>query len=280
MVGPTGKTTTLQGDEKGMADYSRYRTLRVERRGRVINLYLHRPDALNAVNSEMHTELSTIFADIATERDAGAVLLTGSGRAFCAGGDIAWMRDITPAGLDVMFEEARKIIVDLLELEIPVIAAVNGAAIGLGATLALFADVVFAVPEARIGDPHVRLGLAAGDGGAAIWPLLVGIARAKEFLMTGDLLDARDAERIGLINHVVAAQDLLMTAENLAERLAAGPTVAIRATKASVNKALRDAVNLVLDTSLAREKLCFHTNDHRGAVMAFLEKRRPVFSGS
>lgn len=263
-----------------MPDYSRYRTLKVERRGKVLYLYLHRPEALNAVNAEMHTELSTVFADIAADRDASAVLMTGSGSAFCAGGDMSWIRDLTLFELDVMFDEARKIIVDLLELEIPLITAVNGVAIGLGATLALFSDVVFAAPEARIGDLHVRAGITAGDGGAAIWPLLVGALRAKEYLMTGDLLDAVTAERIGLINHVVSAADLLETAGRLAERLANGPTIAIRGTKASVNKLLRESVNLVLDTSLAREKLCMYTNDHREAVSTFFEKRPPVFTGT
>jgi enoyl-CoA hydratase/carnithine racemase len=125
-----------------------------------------------------------------------------------------------PAELDALFVEARKIIVDFLEVEQPIIAAVNGPATGLGATLALFSDVIFASEGARIGDPHVRIGVVAGDGGAIIWPWLVGAARAKEFLMTGDLLTAEEAHRIGLVNHVVPADQLLARALALADRLA------------------------------------------------------------
>ena len=260
-------------------DYSRYNCLRVTRQDRVLTVAFNRPDSLNAINGEMHTELSEIFADIAKDGDTYAVVITGNGRAFCAGGDIKWFQHMTPTQLDALFTEARKIIIDLLELEQPVIAAINGAATGLGATIALFSDVIIAAESARIGDPHVHVGVVAGDGGAVIWPWLVGAARAKQFLMTGDLITASEAERIGLINRVVPPDQLMPAAGELASRLANGPTQAIRGTKASVNKILRDTANLVLDTSLAREKLCFFTEDHREAINAFLEKRPPRFTG-
>jgi enoyl-CoA hydratase len=186
---------------------------------------------------------------------------------------------MTPEQLDDLFTEARKIILDLLEVEQPIIAAVNGAATGLGATIALFSDVIIAAENAKIGDPHVQVGVVAGDGGAVIWPWLVGAARAKEFLMTGDLINASEAERIGLINRVVPSDQLMPTVMELATRLANGPTKAIRGTKASVNKILRDTANLVLDTCLSREKECFATDDHREAINAFIEKRPPLFKG-
>ena len=260
-------------------DYSRYECLSVERDARVLTVALNRPQALNAINAQLHTELSQVFADIAQDADTEAVVLTGKGRAFCAGGDIKWFQDMTPAQLDALFAEARKIIIDLLEVEQPIVAAVNGPATGLGATLALFSDVIYAADDARIGDPHVRVGVVAGDGGAIIWPWLVGAARAKEFLMTGDLVSAGEAERIGLVNHVVPAGELLDTARAFAQRLANGPRLAVRGTKVSVNKILRDTVNLVLDTSLAIEKQCFHTQDHREAIQSFVEKREPKFTG-
>src|SRR6266511_4812910 len=258
-----------------LMDYSRYHSLSCERQDTVLIVSLNRPEALNAINAALHTELSHIFADIAQDQETHVVVLTGKGRAFSAGGDIKWFQDMTPPQLDALFTEARKIIVDLLEVQQPIIAAVNGPATGLGATLALFSDVIFAADNARIGDPHVRVGVVAGDGGAIIWPWLVGAARAKEFLMTGDLLTAEDAHRIGLVNHVVAADELMPKAFALADRLANGPTRAIRGTKVSVNKILRETVNLVLDTSLALEKLCFTTKDHKEAIDAFLEKREP-----
>jgi len=260
-------------------DYSRYRLLKTERAGKVLTVAFNRPEALNAVNADLHREMSTIFADIRADAETEAVVLTGVGRAFSAGGDIKWFKDMTPQQLDALFTEGRKIIIDLLEVEQPIIAAVNGAAVGLGATVALFCDVIIAAENARIGDPHVQVGIVAGDGGAIIWPWLVGPARAKEFLMTGEVVPAKEAERIGLVNRVVPPDQLMAEAMKLATRLANGPTRAIRGTKASVNKLLREAANLVLDTSLAREKETFLTRDHREAVDAFIEKRQPRFEG-
>jgi enoyl-CoA hydratase len=260
-------------------DYSRYQCLKIERQGSILTVTFNRPEALNAINAEMHTELSEIFADINKDSDTNVVVLTGNGRAFSAGGDIKWFQQMTVEQLDDLFVEARKIIIDLLEVEQPIIAAINGPATGLGATIALFSDVSIASEDARIGDPHVQVGVVAGDGGAIIWPWLVGAARAKEFLMTGDILKAQEAERIGLVNRVVAAEQLMPTAMELATRLANGPVRAIRGTKVSVNKILRDTANLVLDTSLALEKHCFRTEDHKEAINAFVEKRQPTFTG-
>src|SRR6266536_1612161 len=211
-----------------LMDYSRYHSLSCERQDQVLIVSLNRPEALNAINAELHTELSQVFADIALDQETNVVVLTGKGRAFSAGGDIKWFQDLTPPQLDALFTEARKIIIDLLEVQQPIIAAVNGAATGLGATLALFSDVIFAAENARIGDPHVRVGVVAGDGGAVIWPLLVGPSRAKEYLMTGDLMPAAEAERIGLVNHVVPAERVLDESMAFARRLAGGPSLAVR----------------------------------------------------
>jgi enoyl-CoA hydratase len=254
-------------------DYSDYQTLAFEQDGAVLTVKLNRPQALNAVSERLHTELSRVFAHIAADSTVDAVVLTGEGRAFSAGGDIDWFTRITGAQLDALFVEARRIIIDLVDLPQPIIAAVNGAAAGLGATLALFCDVVYAAEKARISDPHVRIGVTAGDGGAAIWPLLVGPARAKEYLMTGDSLTAVEAERIGLINKVLPEAELLPAAQALARRLASGSRPAIRSTKLSVNKLVRDAVSLVLDTSLALEKECFSTPFHKQAIAAFNQRR-------
>ncbi|MNY21137.1 putative enoyl-CoA hydratase echA8 [compost metagenome] len=143
----------------------------------------------------------------------------------------------------------------------------------------MFCDMIFAAESAKISDPHVRIGVAAGDGGSAIWPLLVGPARAKQYLFTGDSLTATEAERIGLINQVVANGEALAAATVMARRMADGPRLAIEASKASVNKILRDTVNLVLDTSLALEKENFFSADHKEAIKAFEEKRQPIYRG-
>ena len=178
-----------------MVDYSRYKNIKVERQGRILRLTINRPHALNAVDEALHTELACIFYDVALDREADIVILTGEGRAFCAGGDIQWMQDAIdkPEMFEVTAIEGKRIVYSLLDLEKPVICRLNGDAIGLGATIALFCDVIIAGESARIGDPHVRVGLVACDGGAVIWPQLIGHARAKEYLMLGEAIEARKA---------------------------------------------------------------------------------------
>jgi len=263
-------------------DYSKYRLIKVSKEGKVAILTLDRPEALNAINPQLHTELEDIFADVARDSDVNTVVLTGAGRAFCAGGDVKGMdaREFNdPLKARVPLSYARRLIHNLLDVEQPIVAAVNGHAVGLGATLALFCDVIIASENAKFGDPHVSVGLVAGDGGAVIWPLLCGLARAKEYLMTGDLISATEAERIGLVNHVVASDQVMPKSMELAHRLANGPTKAIRWTKMACNKRLRDEVNLVLEASLAAETLSMMTEDHKEAARAFTEKRKPEFKG-
>lgn len=263
-------------------DYSRYELIKVEKDGKVAIFTLNRPDALNAINPQLHTELEDIFSDVAGDNDINVVVLTGAGKAFCSGGDVKGMDAKEfgdPLKTRVPLRYAKRLIYNMIDVEQPIIAAVNGHALGLGATLALFCDIIIASENAKFGDPHVKVGLVAGDGGAVIWPLLCGLAKAKEYLMTGDLMSAAEAERIGLINHVVPPDEVMLKAMELAHRLAAGPTKAIHWTKLACNKRLRDEVNLVLDTSLAVETISMLTEDHKEAARAFTEKRTPEFKG-
>ncbi len=262
-------------------DFSTYETLMFRRRGRVLEIVINRPDKRNAVNMTLHAELARVFIDAANDPESDILVLTGAGRAFCAGGDIAWMQEglEDPANFRKTAVEAKQIIFALLDCEKPVIAKVNGHATGLGATLALFCDVVFIAESAKIGDPHVSVGLVAGDGGAIIWPQLVGYARAKELLLSGDLVTAAEAERIGLVNHVVADDQLAARVDAYADRLAAGATQAIRWTKVSINIGLKQLAHAVMDSSIAYESLSARSDDHREAVAAFLEKRAPSFTG-
>jgi enoyl-CoA hydratase len=255
-------------------DYSRYETLAFSKEDGILAMSFNRPEAINTVNAKLHTELARVFADIAADKSVDVVILTGAGKTFSAGGDIGWFDNITEPELDALFIEARKIIVDLLEVPQPIIAAVHGAAAGLAATIALFCDIIYASDDARILDPHVRIGVTAGDGGAVIWPHLVGHARAKQYLLTGDVVGAVEAERIGLINQVVPQGLLQETARAMAKRLAGGRKQAIQTTKASVNKVLREQVNLILDTSLAMERQCFRSEDHKAAVRSFLQRKK------
>lgn len=262
-------------------EFSAYRTIAFQRRGRVLEVALNRPEHLNAVDERMHEELAYLFDDVARDAQSDVVVLTGSGRAFCAGGDIRWMQSAIeePARFEKTAREGKKLVFSLLECEKPIIAKVNGHATGLGATLALFCDVIFAAETAKIGDPHVSVGLVAGDGGAVIWPQLIGYARAKEYLMTGDLLRAAEAARIGLINHAVPAAELDARVAEFADRLAKGATKAIRWSKVSVNVGLRQLAHAIMDTSIAYESLTARSRDHHEAVKAFAERRAALFTG-
>jgi enoyl-CoA hydratase len=167
----------------------------------------------------------------------------------------------------------------MLECDKPVIARVNGHAVGLGATVALMCDIIIAADTAKIGDPHVNAGLVAGDGGALIWPQLIGFARAKEYLFTGDLMTAAEAHRIGLINHVVPAEELDAKVYGLARRLAGGAMKSIRWTKQVINIPLRQIAHATMDLSLSLETQSNLSKDHQEAVTAFAAKRRPDFTG-
>jgi enoyl-CoA hydratase len=261
-------------------DYSAYKTLQVEMQEGILTVKLNRPEMRNAMNQQMRRELDQIWRDIDGDPDVDAVVLSGVGNTFSVGGDAKDMQagNIHPLNNNV-FGRARRKISNLLQVEAPIIAALNGDTIGLGANLALLCDVVIADKSARIGDPHVKMGVVAGDSACVIWPLLCGVHRAKEYLMTGDLMTADEAERIGLINRVVEDGHAYEQAVLLAKRLQAGPKLAVRWTKHALNKLVQQQYNLVMDTALALEMVTILTDDHKEAVSAFLEKRKPSFKG-
>jgi enoyl-CoA hydratase len=256
-------------------------TLDVERIGRVVRITIAHPRSeLNAVDDALHRDLTLLFGLLRREVDANAAVLTGRGKAFSAGGDYAWFPSLdNPGRLHHLRRDAKQLIWDLVDIEIPVIAAINGPAIGLGASIALLCDVIIMADTATIADPHVRVGIVAGDGGTAIWPLLVGPARAKEYLMTGDPIPANEAERIGLVNRVVPAESLQTEAMALAARLAAGAPLAIQYTKAAVNKLVKEALNISFDFAIGHELVTFMSEDHKEALAAIRDKRPPRFKG-
>jgi enoyl-CoA hydratase len=262
--------------------YEKYQTMSVAIAERVATVTFQRPAKMNAVDALMHTELSTIFTALQVDAGVDTVVLTGSGKAFSAGGDIEWMQSAIddPASFEQTVREAKQIIFTLLDLEKPIVAKVNGHATGLGATIALFCDVIIASENAKIGDPHVSVGFVAGDGGAVIWPQLVGYARAKEMLMTGELISATKAAEWGLVNHAVPADQLDAKVNDVVSRLNNGARKAIRWTKVSVNIGLKQLAHSIMDASLAYEALSNGTKDHAEAVAAFREKRAPIFSGT
>jgi enoyl-CoA hydratase len=258
-----------------------FQTLDLQRDGDVLVVTIDRPgNDLNAVNDELHEDLTRLFRELRLETVARAVLLTGRGKAFSAGGDFAWFPQLQePGRMDALRRDAKQLIWDLLDVEIPIVAAVNGHAMGLGASIALLCDVIFMADTATIGDPHVRVAIVAGDGGTAIWPLAIGPALAKQYLLTGDPVAAADAERMGLVNRAVPAAELHETAMAFARRLAAGAPLAVRYTKLAVNKLIKDALNISFDTATALEIVTFRSEDHLEALAALRDKRKPRFTG-
>lgn len=259
-----------------------FRQLLLARDGRILTITLNRPDQLNAFGQVMHQELVAALAFAGTDLASDVIVLTGAGRAFSAGGDIDWMARVVaePDLFDAEAADAKRLVLGLLDIDKPVIAKVNGHAVGLGATLALLCDVIFASDKTRLGDPHVSIGLVAGDGGAVIWPQLIGFARAKEYLLTGELIPATKAAEIGLVNHVLAASDLDEAVNRFCQRLLGGAQQAIRWTKKTINLELRRIAEPALDLGLRYEALSVRTDDHREAVEAFRDKRPPRFGRS
>ena len=261
--------------------YEGYQSLKFKRDGSILTIQLSNPSARNAVNASMHDELSRVFRETALDRETRVIVLTGDpdGGAFCAGGDIKWIETVNGEGerYDLVQREGLEALNGILNTPQPVIAMINGHAMGLGATLALYCDLAYMSTKAKIGDPHVKIGVVAGDGGAAIWPLLIGPNRAKEFLMTGDAISADEAATIGLINHAVSPEELEAKTYAFAKRMAEGPRLAIELTKRSVNIFLQQMTTSTVTASLALEGLTFASADHREAVRAFMAKEEPQF---
>lgn len=258
-----------------------YETIALARRGRLLTITMNRPDAMNAVNLAMHDELAAVFKFAIADADSDVVVLTGAGRAFSAGGDLDHIarNAAEPERFDHEVEVAKEIILAMLDLDKPLVCRMNGHAVGLGATLALVCDVVFAADNAKIGDPHVGIGLVAGDGGAAIWPARIGFGRAKEYLLTGELLNAMRAEEIGLVNYALPAAELDAAVDAFCDKLLNGASFAIRATKKVLNIEVKRIFNDVLAPGLELEKQSVRTADHREAIQALKEKRKPNFGG-
>jgi enoyl-CoA hydratase len=262
-------------------DPASFRALRIEREGAVLRATIAHPTSeLNAVDELLHDELGRLFRGLRRESTARAVLLTGAGRAFSAGGDFGWLAKLEDLrSLDPLRRDAKQLISDLLDVELPIVAALNGPAVGLGASLALLCDVILMADTASLADPHVRIGIVAGDGGTAIWPLVLGPARAKQYLLTGDPVSAAEAERLGLVNRVVPAAALQAEALAFAQRLADGAPLAVRYTKLAVNQWIKQAATVAFDFATALEIVTFQSRDHREALAAIREKRKPKFEG-
>ena len=245
----------------------------------VLLLTLNRPDAMNATNARLHFELSRVWGVVAEDPAVKVVVVTGAGdRAFSAGGDLNWVEQMIgdPEQIAHLRKEAADLVYNMLACDKPIISAINGTAVGAGLAVALLADISIMSEEARITDGHVKLGVAAGDHAAIIWPLLCGVAKAKYYLMTADFINGREAERIGLVTACVPRAQVLERALSVAARLAAGSQPAIRGTKQAINQWMRLA-GPIFDHSLALEMLGFLGADAREGLAAVREKRPARF---
>ena len=237
-----------------------------------------RPEKLNALTKQDHEDLARLWLDVDADEETRAVVLTGTGRGFCAGGsietDLENFGDITH--WSETLQAARALVYNILNCRKPIISAINGPAAGAGLTTALLSDISIIGEDVRFTDGHMRLGVAAGDHATIIWPLLCGMAKAKYYLLTADSIDGREAERIGLVSRCVPADEVLTTALTLGERLANGPQQALQDTKQALNHWIRAAAP-IFESSLAHEILNFFSADAKEGLTAFTEKRRPTF---
>lgn len=248
--------------------------LLIEARGPVRIVTLNRPEELNPVNAELQDAIEDVWQFLERDRDARAVVLTGAGRAFSAGGDFqhfvdVWHdRDLRAKSI----ASARHLMTNMVDFPLPVVAAVNGPAVGLGCNLAALCDIVLIAESAYLADPHVNVGLTAADGGAPTWPLLMSILKAKEYLLTGERIPPAKAVELGLANRVVADSELLDEAIALATKLAAQPPQAVQSTKRALNMHIKRAIAGVLEYALSEEFHSFDTPEHRAVVNGFIER--------
>jgi enoyl-CoA hydratase len=259
--------------------YARYTRLKFERPADgVLRIVMSNPGKLNAADADMHRELAEIWRDVDADPDVRCAILTGEGTAFSAGGDFEMIRGIVD-DFEVrarVMREARDIVMNIIDCQTPVVSAMRGVAVGAGLVCGLLADVSIATPDCRIIDGHTRLGVAAGDHAAIVWPLLCGMAKAKYYLLTCDPLDGAEAERIGLISLVADDADLDARALAVATKLANGAPRAIAWTKHALNHWLRSA-GPAFDASLALEFLGFTGPEAAEGLASHQEKRKPKF---
>lgn len=260
-----------------MAGYDVPESIQVEADGPVRVIRLNRPEQLNATNHELHQGLAELFPQIDADDDARVAVLTGNGRAFSAGGDFGYIDELVadPDLRAVSLAHGRQIVTGMIGCRVPIIAAVNGPAVGLGCSLVALSDIAFMADDAHLADPHVLIGLVAADGGPISWPLLTSLMLAKEYAFTGDRIPARRAAEMGLVNHVVPADEVMSAALDCARRIAALPRQAIEDTRRVLNLHLERAVLATIDVALDAEHRSFDSPELRANLDRMRDQPSP-----
>jgi 2-(1,2-epoxy-1,2-dihydrophenyl)acetyl-CoA isomerase len=259
-----------------------YQTLFQLRSGAVATVTLNRPEARNALDIVMRRELAAVLDEVEADKDARVLILTGAGGHFCSGGDVKTMRQKrhTAAEGRGSVELLNALVLRLVNFPKPTIAMVDGYAVGAGSNLALCCDLIVASDRARFGELFWRIGLVPDGGGTWLLPRVVGLARAKELIFTADVIDAAEAERIGLVNRVVPSADLARATHTLAEKIAAGPPGVLKMAKHMVNRAATSDLASALDLEAFSQGIAIASEDHQEGLAAFFEKRPPRFTGA
>ena len=260
-------------------DYSNYERLLFDRRDPgILLITLNRPDKYNATDETMHTELAGVWSDVTADLETRVVVVTGAGKAFSAGGDLEMVERMAGSYERVthMLTEMTEMAYGIANCDKPIVSAINGVAVGAGLVVALMADISVCAEDARLGDGHVKLGVAAGDHAALVWPLLAGLAKSRYYLLTGEMITGAEAERIGLVSLAVPREEVVARAMEIAGGLANGSQMAIRWTKRALNHWVRQA-GPIFEQSAALEMLSFMGPDVVEGVAALREKRPPRF---